>query len=224
MLAIYAQQLNPLTVTMNTLFVIYGARLGGYLLKRELRSSSYNLLMAAEIKDGSDMVLPLKVAIWFVCALLYVCEVSPVLFRLENGAGIDAFGVIGAIVMVTGIALEAASDRQKQAAKVKNPKRFVDSGLFAIVRCPNYLGEILTWTGVFVSGFGVLVGPVQWIAAIFGWICIVYIMLGGARRLELRQNKNYGNDPEYQSYVKRVPIIFPNVPLYSVAKHKWLVG
>lgn len=52
----------------------------------------------------------------------------------------------------------------------------------------------------------------------------VYIMFGGARRLELRQNKNYGDDPEYQQYVKTTTILLPFIPLYSVAKYKWLVG
>ena len=33
-----------------------------------------------------------------------------------------------------------------------------------------------------------------------------------------------GNDPEYQAYVKKVPILLPLIPLYSVEKHKWLVG
>nr|WP_288542435.1 hypothetical protein [uncultured Faecalibacillus sp.] len=70
----------------------------------------------------------------------------------------------------------------------------------------------------------VLHGELQWIAALGGWICIVYIMFGGAQRLELRQNKNYENDPEYQKYVKSTPILLPFIPLYSVAKYKWFVG
>ena len=47
---------------------------------------------------------------------------------------------------------------------------------------------------------------------------------GGARRLELRQDKNYGSDPEYRKYVKSVPIILPFVPLYSVKKYKFLMA
>ncbi|MBE5927212.1 MAG: hypothetical protein E7270_09650 [Lachnospiraceae bacterium] len=57
-----------------------------------------------------------------------------------------------------------------------------------------------------------------------GYLCIVYIMFGGARRLEIRQNRNYGNDPEYQEYVKKTPILIPLIPLYSVEKYKFLVG
>ena len=49
-------------------------------------------------------------------------------------------------------------------------------------------------------------------------------MFGGARRLEIRQNKYYGSDPEYQAYVKKTPILLPFIPLYSVEKYKWLVA
>lgn len=49
-------------------------------------------------------------------------------------------------------------------------------------------------------------------------------MFSGARRLELRQDRTYGNDKDYQKYVKTTPILIPLIPLYSVKKHKWLVG
>ena len=39
-----------------------------------------------------------------------------------------------------------------------------------------------------------------------------------------KSNKNYGADPEYQRYVKSVPILIPLIPLYSVEKYKWLVA
>jgi hypothetical protein len=32
----------------------------------------------------------------------------------------------------------------------------------------------------------------------------------------------YGNDPEYQAYVKKTPILIPFLPIYSVAKYEWL--
>ena len=49
-------------------------------------------------------------------------------------------------------------------------------------------------------------------------------MFSGARRLELRQDRTYGNDIEYQKYTRKTPSIIPLLPLYSVKKHKWLVG
>jgi len=223
LLAMFREGLEAGTIVFCILFMIYGLRLGGYLLFRELKSAAYNKKMKEEINDGSGMGIIPRLFIWITCAFLYTCEISPVFFRLYNGGGVDGFLYTGIIISVCGIILESASDLQKSSAKKINPSRFVDTGLFKIVRCPNYLGEILMWTGVFVSGLNILQGA-QWAFAIFGYVCIVYIMFGGARRLELRQNRTYGDDPEYQAYVRSVPIILPLIPLYSVARHKWLVG
>ena len=126
--------------------------------------------------------------------------------------------------MVCGVALESAADIQKNNAKKINPRRFVDTGLYRIVRCPNYLGEMIFWTGVLISGIGAVSTIGQWVVVLIGYIGIIFVMFSGARRLEIRQNKNYGNDPEYQKYVKTVPILVPFIPLYSVEKYKWLVA
>ncbi|MGN8688600.1 DUF1295 domain-containing protein [Atopobiaceae bacterium HCP3S3_F7] len=180
--------------------------------------------MRTQVNDGSGLSLPVRVLIWTTCALLYACEVSPVLFRLAAGGATGPSTVAGALVMVAGIALESVADLQKSAQKRRDPHRFCDMGLFSFVRCPNYLGEVLCWTGVFVSGATALSGPAQWAAALFGYVGIVYVMFGGARRLEIRQNRNYGADPAYQAYVRATPILIPFVPLYSVERFTWLKG
>ena len=217
-------QLTAGTACACALLVAYGLRLGGYLTYRELRSSSYNSKMKNEIKSGDGMSMAAKCAIWISAALLYACETSPVIFRFANGSGTDALLVVGLLISVVGLIVETAADLQKNAAKKANPRRFVDTGLFRIVRCPNYFGEMLFWTGVFVGGITIYSGPLQWIAALVGYVGIIYVMFGGARRLEIRQNKSYGNDPEYRRYAKTTPIMIPFVPLYSVEKYKWLVA
>lgn len=220
----FAKGLSPLTAALCVMLVVYGCRLGGFLLARERRSRAYRDAMKREIKDGSGVPMVAKIATWAACALLYACEASPVLFRLGNQAATDAAGVIGAIVMAMGIVLESVADHTKSAFKKTHPKRFCDVGVFRLVRCPNYLGEVLTWTGVFVSGWTAAQGFWQWAAMVAGWTCITWIMFGGARRLEIRQTRNYGDDSEYRDYAARTPILIPFVPLYSVAKFKWLVG
>lgn len=206
------------------LFMVYGIRLGGYLLIRELKSPAYKKVLSPEMKRSREMSIGPKIAIWVSCALLYTLETSPVFFRLLNGDGTDAFVIAGLLVMACGLALESAADLQKTAAKKKDPCRFVDTGLYRIVRCPNYLGEMIFWLGVLISGIGSLHGPLQWAVAVSGFAGIVYIMFGGARRLEIRQDRNYGEDPEYQKYVRTVPILLPFVPLYSVKKYTFLVA
>ena len=222
MAILYGKTLTPGTLVCCLLFIIYGLRLGGYLAFRELKSASYNKNMTGEIK--TDVPFGVKSAIWVTCAVLYVLQVLPVFYRLHNGSGTTVWTWIGAAVMLFGIVFESAADIQKNAAKKVNPKRFVDTGLYRIVRCPNYLGEMLFWTGVLLSGIGSLTGAGQWIMALIGYIGIIFVMFSGARRLEIRQNKNYGKDPEYQKYVKSVPILVPFIPLYSVEKYKFLVA
>ena len=163
--------------------------------------------MTGEIKDGKTIPMGVKIAIWVTCAALYVTQVSAVFYRLHNESGSNIWTYAGAVIMLFGVILESAADLQKNAAKKVNPKRFVDTGLYRIVRCTNYLGEMIFWTGVLI-----------------GYVGIIFVMFSGARRLEIRQNKNYENDPEYQKYVKTVPILLPFIPLYSVEKHKWLVA
>ena len=171
------------TICASILFILYGLRLGGYLAYRELKSASYNNTMKTEIKSGKDMSIAAKCAIWISAALLYVCETSPVIFRIMNKKGTDAFLLVGIVISIVGLIVETTADLQKNAAKKVNPRRFVDTGLYKIVRCPNYFGEMLFWTGVFVGGIPALHGALQWIEALVGYIGIIYVMFGGARRL-----------------------------------------
>ncbi len=224
MIYLYRDSITFLGILQCALFIIYGCRLGGYLLNRELKSASYRNTMKNEIKSDDDMKFMAKFSIWVTCALLYVLQVSPVFYRLFSGIGDDLLSYVGLAVMALGLIIESLADYQKSKAKEKNPKRFCDKGLFKMVRCPNYLGEVIFWTGVLLTGATSLQGAMQWICAIIGYLAIVYIMFGGARRLELRQNKNYGHDREYQEYVRKTPILLPLIPLHSVAHWEWLKG
>ncbi|MGO4922848.1 DUF1295 domain-containing protein [Bifidobacterium choerinum] len=216
--------LTTVTAVMAALLIVYGLRLGGYLLIREYRSSSYRQVMQQAIDNGSQVKLPLKLLTWVGCALLYACEASPIVFRLQNYAGTDAVAITGAAIMAAGIILESTADLTKNRFKQQHPHDLCDVGLFRLVRCPNYLGEIITWTGVFISGVTILNGVWQWIAAIGGYLCICWIMFGGARRLELRQNKEYADDPHYRRYAEHTPILIPFIPLRSLSNAKWLIG
>ena len=212
-----------LIVLLALCLVAYGIRLGGFLLYRELKAASFKKLFK-EI-SGNDKPMPIfvKATIWICVAAMYMTQVSPVFFRMLSGADAAVTGYVGLAIMVVALIIESVSDSQKSAAKAKNPKRFCDSGLFKIVRCPNYFGEMLFWTGVLISGIGAMNGWLQWTIAIIGYVLIIYVMLSGAKRLEKRQNKNYGADPEYQAYVAKTPIVFPLIPLKHLENVKWIV-
>lgn len=216
----------PAAILCGVLF-IYGIRLAMYLLLRERRSASYKKILY-QPENTARKPLFAMFMIWISCALLYVGQISPVTFYLYNMAHLapvnDLWAWIGALVAAAGVVIEMVADAQKSAAKRVNAHRFVDTGLYRIVRCPNYFGEVLMWTGSFLICFGACCTVGQWVIASLGYIGIVYVMFSGARRLELRQTETYGADAEFQAYIKRTPLILPLVPIYSVARYKWLKG
>jgi steroid 5-alpha reductase family enzyme len=206
------------------LLVAYGCRLSGFLLYREIKSAAYKKKILDD-KNGSSKKMPIFVliTIWLIVGVLYVQETSPIFYRIYNGRGDELImPLVGASIMLVALVIETVADLQKSAAKKTNPGTFVSTGLYRFVRCPNYLGEILFWTGVLVSGVNSLSGWAQWVMAIIGYVLIVYVMVSGAKRLEIRQDKNYGNDPAYQAYKAKTPILMHLIPVKSIKNWKWI--
>lgn len=222
---LYLGALSLWVIAQLLLLVAYGLRLGGYLVLRE-RSPSFGRELEASRERSRSIAGPVKVAIWISVALLYVAMASPGLFNLvaaSNGASLWSLP-LGVIVMLAGLVLEASADAQKARLKAMNPKGFVSSGLYGVVRCPNYFGEMVFWFGGFVAGLSAYTSVAAWLIAAIGFVCIELIMLGSARRLELKQAERYGSDPAYHTYVRRVPILIPGLPLYSLLQLRVYLG
>lgn len=202
------------------LLVVYGFRLSGFLLIRELKNAAYRKTLKEATGDESRLPFFVKVAMWLCMGVLYVAQTSPVAFRLFNGAEVSVCLWIGIVICICAIALESAADQQKSAQKAKRPDMVAKEGLYKMCRCPNYFGEILFWTGLTVSSLDVLQGPGQWITVIIAYILIVFIMFNGAQRLEKRQMARYGNNAEYKEYADKTPIIIPFLPIYHLNKQK----
>ncbi len=215
---------TPLWIMLvqTALFVVYGARLSGFLLIREFKNISFRKTDVAKdtLAKNGEKKMPVFVlaTIWICVTVLYVAQVSPMLFRYDNGSTDIILPIIGFAVSVFGLILESIADSQKSAQKKERPEMVATKGLYKIVRCPNYLGEILFWTGVFVSGITAYANVGQWIVAVLAYVCIVYIMFNGAQRLEKRQMARYGDNAEYNTYANKTPIIIPLLPIYHLNK------
>ena len=200
------------------LFFIYGFRLSGFLLIRELKNAAYRKTLAEA--TGDEIPVFVKFFMWITMGVLYTAQTSGVAFRLFNEAGSSAVQWLGIAISAFGIGLETVADQQKSAQKAKRPDMVATEQLYKIVRCPNYFGEILFWTGVTVSALDALQGAGQWITVIIAYVLIVFIMFNGAQRLEKRQMARYGENAEYKAYADKTPIIIPLLPIYHLNKQK----
>ena len=201
------------TALLCVVMFIFGCRLGLYLLTREKRSPEYKKILYGP-DAAKKKPLFVVIMVWIFCALLYVGQVSPVAFFLANDAA-DApvnelWAWIGAGMMAVGVILESVADAQKKAAKKINKHRFVDTGVYRLVRCPNYLGEILMWWGV---GFAVLcVMPERWwllAGALANTLMFMFISIPLA---EGRQSQK----PTWQEYKSQTRMLLP-IPRFRKA-------
>jgi len=111
-------------------------------------------------------------------------------------------------ILFTGIAiwLEARADKELHQYVQQNPEggKTIKTGLWAISRHPNYLGEITFWWGLYLfalaanpSYWWVIIGPVI-ITLMFVFISIPMI----EKRLTERKN-------DYADYCRKVPMLLP---------------
>lgn len=164
----------------------------------------------------------MKVAIRVGVSFLYVLLFLPALLTMSAQAGGMALASapVGILLMSAGLGLEACADWQKSEFKKRNPSRFCDVGLYSVVRFPNYFGEMVFWLGVWVSAMATYRTLPAWALGSHGFLFIVVVMVGASRRLELKQSKNYGSNAAYEVYSRRVPILVPFLPIYSLRSPK----
>jgi steroid 5-alpha reductase family enzyme len=216
----HLQNVSWTTAMQNALLVLWGIRLGVYLVQREFQAS-YRKELDNVHQRSAGMTLQIKLLIWVSVSVLYVLMFSPSLFGLIDMSDNPAwrrylFQISGLLLMGGGLILETLADKQKSDFKAQNPKSYCDVGLYRWVRCPNYLGEIAFWVGNWIIGVASYHSPLKWIASVIGVVCIVLIMMGSTKRLEKTQAKRYRNQSAYQEYIRTVPVLFPFVPVYSL--------
>ena len=143
LVVLFHGQMAPVHYVQCTLLAAYGARLSGFLLYREIKNAAYRKTLKEVTASEKDMPLPVKFCIWVSVTVLYVAQTSPVFFRQYNGGAAGFLPWVGCCISLLALVLESAADRQKSAQKAENPHMVATKGLYKLVRCPNYLGEIL---------------------------------------------------------------------------------
>ena len=130
-----------------------------------------------------------------------------------NRKELDLFAIIGALVWCFGFGIEVIADTQKSrfSAKPENQGRFIQNGLWAHSRHPNYFGEIILWFGIAVVALPVLRGW-QWVTMVSPlFVTLLITHVSGVPLLERRADKKWGGLADYEAYKKRTPVLIPRL-------------
>jgi len=206
---LYRNSIGGVALLQSALMLAYGLRLGLFIAHRD-RVPSF-----AKQRGPVASVGPLlKVGIWIGVSSFYVVLFLPALLTASaqaRGLALPS-APTGVALMAAGLGIETCADWQKSRFKKHAPSRFCDVGLYRVVRFPNYFGEILFWLGVWVSAVSSYRTLPAWVLGSLGFPCIVMVMFGAGRRLELKQARSYASVASFRSYARKVPILFPFLP------------
>ncbi len=191
-----------------TLVTIWAARLGLFLFKRIHKDG----------KDGRFDKIKQSAPRFFVAWTLQGLWVSLtlaaalVVTTTKSSGSLSPLVVIGAAVWLLGFTVEVVADRQKSAFRRDHPNQFIDSGLWAWSRHPNYFGEIVLWSGIAIIATASMAGWgwLGWVSPLF--VTVLLTRISGIPLLEKRADQRYGDDAAYRRYKARTSVLVPLPP------------
>ncbi|KAG2535856.1 hypothetical protein PVAP13_9NG141119 [Panicum virgatum] len=206
-------------IVLTVLVVIWGLRLGLFLLMRIMQWGEDRRF--DEMRDNLG-----KLAVFWIFQAVWVWSVSlpvTVVNASDRNPSIEARDIIGWIMWLVGICIEATADQQKLVFKnsASNRGKWCDVGLWKYSRHPNYFGELFLWWGVFVASTPVLSGA-EWLV-ILGPILLTLLLLfvSGIPLLESSADKRYGRLEEYRVYKNTTSPLIPLPPAVYGALPVW---
>lgn len=192
------------------LAVLWGGRLGTYLLVNRILGKP---------EDGRYQELRRRWApnvnraffVFFQAQAGFVAVFSlPFLFVAQDSGDVSALAWVGAVGVVTCVALEALSDRQLAAwrADPANKGKTARNGLWGWSRHPNYFFEWLHWVFWALIAVG---SPHGWIAlAVPAFLLVLLFRVTGIPETEAQSLRSRGDD--YRRYQQEVSVFVPLPP------------
>lgn len=202
--------------------VFYGLRLNSFLFLRNRLSPTYREI-GKKIEEGASKKYPSRLSrapFIFSCGLLYYGLVLPV--KLTGALDASALALAGPLLKTlvglqwTGYLVAALGDLTKSYVKAseKNGKFLVTSGIFSLLRHPNFTGEILSWTanaltGILAGGLLLRSGGGSNIVSLvgsmglsaMGSLGMVFVLLSATRNLENRHATDHGGTEKYKKWI-----------------------
>ena len=192
------------------LIAIWSIRLGTFLFGR-IRAAGEDRRFR-EIKRS----WPRFLLAWTLQGLWVTFSLAAALAAITAGTRtpLGPVGWAGLAIWILGFGIEVVADRQKSAfnAVPENKGRFIDSGLWAWSRHPNYFGEIVLWLGVAVIAAPALRGW-GWLTLISPvFVALLLTRISGVNLLEARADEKWGGQEEYEAYKSSTPVLIPRPP------------
>jgi steroid 5-alpha reductase family enzyme len=211
-------QVDGRSLLLLILVVIWAARLGTFLFRRirkagkdarfdELKPSLFRFLNVWTLQG-----------LWVTFTLAAALAAITTTTRKELGF----FALIGFLVWTFGFSVEATADAQKSRfrADPENKGKFINTGLWARSRHPNYFGEIVIWIGVAIIALPILRGW-QWVTLISPvFVAVLLTRISGVPMLEKRADEKWGGQANYEAYKERTPVLVPRLFATSAEKGK----
>jgi steroid 5-alpha reductase family enzyme len=198
------------SILLLALVVIWAARLGTFLFRR-IRKAGKDARFD-ELKTSLTRFL----LTWTLQGLWVSLTLAAAMAAITTTTrkGLDVFALIGFLVWALGFAFEVVADAQKSRfrANPANKGKFIQNGLWAWSRHPNYFGEIVLWIGVAIIALPVLRGW-QWITLISPvFVALLITRVSGLPMLEKRADEKWGGQEDYEAYKERTPVLIPWPP------------
>ena len=195
---------------ISVLVVIWSLRLSFFLyfrIHRTGKDGRFDQLKTSPIRFLVPWTLQ---GLWVFLTMIVVIVINS---QADSAPPLGIWDAVGLFVWVLGFGIETIADQQKTAFNTEptNQGKWIESGLWSYSRHPNYLGEILLWTGIAFFGISCFTGleRVAWISPIF--IYILLTKVSGTPILDKRALEKWGDNPLYQKYRENTPALIPRL-------------
>ena len=193
---------------ISLLVVIWSLRLSSFLYLRIHRTGKdgrFDKLKTSSIR----FLVPWTIqGLWVFLTMIVVIVINT---QANSAPVLGIWDGIGLSIWILGFSIEVIADNQKTVfnSEPNNQGKWIDCGLWSYSRHPNYLGEVLLWTGIAFFGVSCFTGleKIAWISPLF--IYLLLTRISGTPILDRRALEKWGDDSEYQIYRKNTPLLFP---------------
>lgn len=203
-------ELTLARVVVAGMVMIWAIRLGGFLLYRIQKTGRDQRF------DAWRNSFWLLGRFWVLQAITAWIVMLPILFALSKPTiTITLASIIGIFIWAAALTIEAVADIQKFrfSQNPKNKGKWIAEGLWSWSRHPNYFGEIMVWTGVYIAVFANLTNPERFVGLVSPlFIAGVLLFATGIPILQKQADKKWGKNPAYKVYKKRTSVLIPFPP------------